>query len=126
MATAPTDWPPPDCFHRFCVSDGHEFGGELSKERLTVPPFSIFTGAHGHHVALQGEVDMSDASQLQAALLKLKGDVVIDCSELTFIDSTGLHVLINVHKRLAEQADHLTVEALSGSCLRGFQGSGLD
>jgi anti-anti-sigma factor len=89
-------------------------------------PFSVFTGAHDHRVALQGEIDMSNAPELQAALLELNGDVVIDCSELKFIDSTGLNVLARVHKRLAERGDHLTIEAVPSSSLRVIQIAGLD
>ncbi len=37
------------------------------------------------------------------------GEVTIDASELTFIDSTGLHVLINAQRRLTRQGRSLRV-----------------
>src|SRR6202035_5460123 len=61
--------------------------------RCLVPNDSFF---------LSGELDLRRADQLEAGLLahaeSTPGDtVVIDCSELTFIDSSGLGMLVDVH-----------------------------
>jgi hypothetical protein len=47
-------------------------------------------------VRLAGEIDLSNASRLQDQLIVLveRGHVVVDLSEVTFIDSTGLSAFI--------------------------------
>ena len=51
----------------------------------------------GHHgLRLRGELDLASAPKLRAACDGLNGDrqVTLDLAELTFIDSTGLHALV--------------------------------
>jgi anti-anti-sigma factor len=43
-----------------------------------------------------GEVDMSTADEFRDALTGVHGPVLIDCSELRFIDASGLGVLAEV------------------------------
>jgi anti-sigma B factor antagonist len=51
---------------------------------------------------LEGEVDVSSAPDIEARLLayveQANGDAVIDCSGLTFIDSTGLSMLVKAQR----------------------------
>jgi anti-anti-sigma factor len=55
-------------------------------------------------IRLVGEIDMANASNLAKALAAIKGpDLIFDCSELTFIDSSGLHVIALTDKRLQER-----------------------
>ena len=52
---------------------------------------------------LVGEVDLSNASQLGELLLgavQAGGDVTLDLSEVAFIDSTGIQVLLKAVKRI--------------------------
>jgi anti-anti-sigma factor len=52
-----------------------------------------------------GEVDLSSARSLQATLMRLIGrgrPVIVDCSELQYLDMKGVHVLEDCHER-AEQ-----------------------
>lgn len=54
-------------------------------------------------VELVGDLDMSTAAELDRALetaVDLGRDVVIDCTALTFIDSSGLNALVRAHHRL--------------------------
>lgn len=59
------------------------------------------------NVSLSGEVDIYTASELKktvtAALDEKLGDIEFDCSKLTYIDSTGLGVLIGFLKKLDQQ-----------------------
>ncbi|WP_053735066.1 STAS domain-containing protein [Nocardia sp. NRRL S-836] len=63
----------------------------------------------GAVVAVAGEVDLSTSGLLRAELAlacasgDAAGDVVVDFSELTFIGSSGLHVLIEVAAGLGER-----------------------
>jgi anti-anti-sigma factor len=45
-------------------------------------------------VAVAGAMDLSSAPRFAATLGFLDGPLVIDCSELDFIDTSGLHVLV--------------------------------
>ena len=55
-------------------------------------------------VAIDGELDMATASALRKPILDaIAGGhrhIVLDLTQVTFIDSTGLSVIIGAHKRL--------------------------
>jgi anti-sigma B factor antagonist len=55
-------------------------------------------------VAVRGEVDLYTAPQLWETIDKAIADspdqLVIDLSDVTFLDSSGLSVLVRAHKRL--------------------------
>ncbi|GII21809.1 STAS domain-containing protein [Planosporangium mesophilum] len=63
---------------------------------------------------IRGELDLSTAEQLRAAAapyLTAGGRLVLDLSEVTFCDSTGLAVLVGFHKRLAASGGGLELYA---------------
>ena len=78
-------------------------------------------------VSVAGEVDLYTAPDLAQAL-ELNGSaggrVVVDMSKCTFIDSTGLGVLIEAHGRLGAEA--LSIVADSLEVLRAFELTRLD
>jgi anti-anti-sigma factor len=45
-------------------------------------------------LTLRGELDLGSAAQLERALADADGDVVLDLRGLTFMDSTGVRVLL--------------------------------
>jgi len=52
---------------------------------------------------LSGEIDLGNSPDLQSALeaaIQQEGPILIDVHELTFIDSTGIHVLVEAAKAL--------------------------
>lgn len=58
-------------------------------------------------VTLSGELDIGAAPRLREALLSAVDNaalVILDLSDLTFMDSSGLHTILNAHVRLS-QAD---------------------
>jgi anti-anti-sigma factor len=61
-----------------------------------------------HVLALSGELDMASAPTLQAKVAELCADrpqaIVIDLSELTFLDSTGLRTILSAQSMCAAQA----------------------
>jgi len=60
----------------------------------------------GRGIRLAGEVDMENVDRLEKALESLVargGEVLVDCSALTFMDSTGFGVLINAAKALGDR-----------------------
>jgi anti-sigma B factor antagonist len=76
---------------------------------------------------LEGEVDVSTAPDIEARLLayveEANGDAVIDCSALTFIDSTGLSMLIKAQRIIPEP---LVLTDLTESARRILVIAGLD
>jgi anti-sigma B factor antagonist len=65
-------------------------------------------------VIVRGEVDMATAPQLREELTGLVDSgvtrLVLDCRDLQFLDSSGIGVLIAVHK-LLDDSGSLTLEA---------------
>ena len=49
------------------------------------------------------------ASRLDTILRAREGDVVVDLSETEFLDSAGLHVLLNARRRLTRRSRTLRV-----------------
>jgi anti-sigma B factor antagonist len=64
-------------------------------------------------IGVAGELDILTVSKLVArlddAIRRRAGDVLIDLSEAEFIDSMGLHALLNIQRRLSRQARALAV-----------------
>lgn len=79
--------------------------------RLSGPPpgFTCVTRTEGpgvNRVTLSGELDMASAPQLADALSEASRDcmalLILDLSDLEFMDSTGLQTILTAHTRLAE------------------------
>jgi anti-sigma B factor antagonist len=79
-------------------------------------------------VLLEGELDLVSAPQLKAALTELvragTGRMVLDFSNVAFMDSTGLSVLVGVHRRLGPD-DRMAITGLRPEVLYVFELSGL-
>jgi len=64
-------------------------------------------------VVVRGELDVLTAPELTTWLDDLvrrgRGDIVIDLSEAGFIDSLGLHTLLNLQRRLSRRSRALAV-----------------
>ncbi|HEU4540213.1 MAG TPA: STAS domain-containing protein [Jiangellaceae bacterium] len=85
--------------------------------------------AHGPAVVrLTGEIDLSNAARLQdqLSLLVEQGHVVVDLSEVTFIDSTGLTAFIVGHRRAAAAGTGLHLAGASGTVQRLLELTQLD
>jgi anti-sigma B factor antagonist len=57
-------------------------------------------------MALSGEIDMATADEVAMALMPLieaGGPVAIDVSDVTFMDSTGIHVLTQAADKLGDR-----------------------
>jgi anti-sigma B factor antagonist len=68
---------------------------------------------------LSGEVDMSNATSVRHEIAEFvtpdDDAVVIDLSELEFIDSAGLHSLVELGNLLSERRQQLFLSAAAGS-----------
>ena len=82
-----------------------------------------------YEIQLLGELDMSTAPQLREELLRLASGgakmVTVDLSELAFIDSTGLSILITGLKRLREQGGEMALRSPTPGTRRVLEITGL-
>lgn len=63
---------------------------------------------------LVGELDLASASTLRSCLQNLAGDVrtvVLDCEELTFLDSTGIGLVVRAQRELQERGGQLVIRS---------------
>lgn len=83
-------------------------------------------------VRVNGELDAATAPLLDEALRRavaVDGEttrLVLDFSNLAFVDSAGLSVLVSAHKRLQRDGAELVVAAPSAAVRRLFDIAGLD
>jgi len=80
-------------------------------------------------LALGGEADVVTAPEIKEALSEIAGrssTVVVDMSQLTFIDSTALGVLVVAGRRLAESDGELRLAGLQPHIRKVFDITGLD
>lgn len=79
-------------------------------------------------VSLQGDLDLWSAPQLKSVLSDLvaagRSRLVLDLGRVGFMDSTGLGVMVGIHRRLDEE-DRMAIAAAAPSVLRVFELSGL-
>jgi anti-sigma B factor antagonist len=82
-----------------------------------------------HVVSPTGEIDALTAPQLGRRLLGLaeegKTGVVVDLSRVTFMDSTGLGVLLNAVRQLTMRDGRLVLVCPSERVMRPFEITGL-
>ena len=93
---------------------GQDAGWDADAPRLGIEQFA---GPGYRGCRLTGEIDFTSAGPLQATLTAMVlpggGTVVADLSQVTFIDSTGLGVLVQVHRVARERDTRLLVVASS-------------
>jgi anti-sigma B factor antagonist len=87
-------------------------------------------GDHMHVVMPSGEIDALSAPALGSRLLGLvadegKTELVVDLSKVTFMDSTGIGVLLNALRSLASRGGRMVLVCPSERILRPFQVTGL-
>jgi anti-anti-sigma factor len=103
---------------------------------MTVPDgegqFDITETADGDSVrlTLSGELDLASAEQLRARLQVLADaatTVSLDLSELRFIDSSGLGILVMFHQYAARESWNLSINPrTNGDVARIIRLAGLD
>lgn len=83
-----------------------------------------------HVLVLRGELDLDSAPNLRRALLDAINDghhmIVVNLTDATFIDSSGLGVLVNALRRLHGVDGELRVAAARRSITTAIEMSGLD
>jgi anti-sigma B factor antagonist len=80
-------------------------------------------------VALTGEIDMENAPQVRRALLdnmKQKRDILVDLSQVTYIDSSGIASLIEGLQAARKQKNDLALVSVSQRARRVLELARLD
>jgi anti-sigma B factor antagonist len=94
-------------------------GGEASQVSFDLdaagPRMEQFSGPGFRGCRLSGEVDFTSSGAVQSVLLAMilpdGGAMIADLSGITFLDSSGLGVLVQAHRTAAERDTRLLVVA---------------
>jgi anti-sigma B factor antagonist len=92
--------------------------------RRGVPQFAVTTSAEGATVVVtvKGELDIASAPAIREALLRLvqdeTPDLVLDVNGVTFVDSSGLAVLLMASRRWGDAGKRIVLRNPSRALLR--------
>jgi anti-sigma B factor antagonist len=87
---------------------------------------AIEAGSAGSVVKLDGELDLSTTPLLRECLASLGGDVVVDLTDVSFLDSRAIALLVAEHQRRVEAGEQLVITGSSSMALRSFAVTGVD
>jgi anti-anti-sigma factor len=96
-----------------------------------VRPFAVDVSAadFGTLVAVTGEVDIATSSKLRAALAarpRAGGLLVVDLTAVTFLDSSGLSVILALQRETGAAGERLAVVCPPGAARLLFEVTGVD
>ena len=81
-------------------------------------------------LTVAGEIDLSTSDQLDAAVVEALAQetahLTLDLSEVTFLDSSGLGVIVKALKRAKEATTVFDVVAVNDRVIKVFKLTGLD
>lgn len=92
----------------------HDDGSNASSPDMSGKPAVIKSEREGDSVtvAVAGEIDLSTTDQLDAAIRQAEeteiNRIVVDLSAMSFVDSTGLSVLLEAIKRSRSNGNRLS------------------
>jgi anti-sigma B factor antagonist len=93
------------------------------------PGFSVDVRREGARtiVAPSGEIDLGSAGQLRSALARVRedGPLVLDLCEVTFMDSVGLGLIIEEHRRAEREGTDFRLRRGPERVQRLFELTGL-
>jgi anti-anti-sigma factor len=95
-------------------------------------PFDIVRVEYGDtpELVVYGELDVMTAPRLHEALRKIIAEapsgIIVDLANVTFLDSSGLSVLVVAHRHLTENGATLRLVAVPDAVRRVFTLAGLD
>jgi anti-sigma B factor antagonist len=90
----------------------------------------VMSAPDAHTIVLTGEADLQGVPEVEAALKDaLDGEprlIVIDLSNLTFIDSSGLHTLVTAHELCRARGHELRIIPGPANVQRLFELTGMN
>ena len=88
-----------------------------------------FEAVHGddvHVVTLHGELDLANAQRVRDALVEIAGSkVVVDLTDLRFLDSSGIAALVGARKRIMSAGHQFELRGAQGMVRRVLELTGL-
>lgn len=82
-----------------------------------------------HVIHVQGELDLANVEALQSEVLRIEADdcrgLVFDLRELDFLDSTGINLLAEAHRRASGRGAKVSVAVSDGAVRRVLEVSGM-
>ena len=87
--------------------------------------FEVRVADDGAYV-VHGDLDAHSAATFETALAPAEGTVVLDLSAVPFADSSGLRVILALHRRLEASGGELVIRAPSRRVDRLLTVTGLD
>jgi anti-sigma B factor antagonist len=79
-------------------------------------------------IALIGDLDNAASSQAERSLAPVydftDGDILIDCTQLNYISSSGLRIMLNIYKHTRANGHKAILKGLSEDVKEVFQLSG--
>jgi anti-anti-sigma factor len=108
------------------LNRSHKLGGDVAdsepQSNVGQPPLSVTVSNDGEDavVTVRGEIDLETSAELSAVLADLDADsnVSLDLGDVTYIDSTGLRVLLTARDAATEAGGGLRVSATSSIVAR--------
>jgi anti-sigma B factor antagonist len=96
---------------------------------LALDHFSARVDREQRVVHLAGELDLASAPVLERVVAELvdagRGDITVDCGELSFIDSQGLNLLADLERDQVIRGTTLALARVDASPRRAFLAAGL-
>lgn len=81
-------------------------------------------------VTVCGEIDIHSQQQFKTKLneivMNLKDNLYVDCTELNYIDSTGLGILVGALKEVKKDNNNIYISNLKDNIRKLFNITGLD
>ena len=103
--------------------------GDAERAGAGLVPFTVEVQRHGDVAIVEprGELDVATAPTLSAILEEIKSAarLVLDLRGLSFIDSSGLHLLVALHQRAQHDGFQLALVAPTPPVDKAIQVSGL-
>jgi len=95
--------------------------------------FELVAGSNednGKVISVRGEIDIYSGPDFRENLLQAMGDckqnIVLDCSEMTYIDSMGLGIMVAALKRVRQNGCNITIRNARPNVKKLFTITGLD
>ncbi|MBA3747461.1 MAG: STAS domain-containing protein [Solirubrobacterales bacterium] len=107
-------------------------GGTRAEQISKLGELSVRSRREGdvHTIGLAGEVDIATAAQVEQELLRAEATdvtaIVLDLGELSFIDSTGIRMLVMADARSRANGCRLTLRRPPQSVLRVLRLAGVE
>jgi anti-sigma B factor antagonist len=103
----------------------------ITSRRAAIDSLSIHRRIAGGRtvLAVAGEIDMATAPRLReaidAALASGSGEISVDLAATTFMDTAGVHLLVDAVRRAEELGRTLTIASPSAAVLRVIEITGV-